>query len=69
MFSAWLERVKAQFAAITSAEAIAFKTARQVAFVDERLRNNLLIPANSRRQPSARPATAKAADGDHALLY
>lgn len=69
MFAAWLERVKAQFAAITSVQAIEFKTARQVAFVDERLRNNLLIPTNSRSQPSARPTTAPAADGDHALLY
>lgn len=47
MWSAWFERLKTKIVAVTSAEAIEFETARQLAFVNERLQNNFLIPARS----------------------
>lgn len=53
MWSAWFERLKAQLAAVTSAETIEFETARQVACVRERLQNNFLIPTSSGDKPFA----------------
>lgn len=51
MWSAWFERVKAQFAAVTSEETIEFEAARQLACTGERLQNNFLIAGSSGSKP------------------
>jgi len=53
MLSTWFERFRAQFIAIAFGEASEFEKARESAYVNERLQNNLLIPTNSSSKPSA----------------
>lgn len=43
MRSTWFERLKSRLVMLTSAEATEFETARQVACVNERLQNSLLV--------------------------
>ena len=49
MWSTWFQRFKTQLSAVTSAEAVEIKTARLLAFADERLQNNVLLAAASDR--------------------
>ena len=52
MWSAWFERFKSAFAAVTSPQAIEYKTARQLACANERLQNNALVDHGPVQVPS-----------------
>lgn len=48
----WFERLKSRLVMLTSSEEIEFETARQVACVNERLQNNLLVRTSEPFAPS-----------------
>ncbi len=43
ILSVWFARLRIELLAVTSAEAIEFEATRQLAYVNERLQNDLLI--------------------------
>lgn len=47
MWSAWFQRVKTLFVVTVFAKASEFETSRKIAYVNERLHNNFLIPADA----------------------
>ena len=53
MLPTWFERFKTRFIATLFGETSEFEKARESAYVNERLQNNLLIPTNSSRMTSA----------------
>ena len=51
MWSAWFDRLKDEIVTFTSVEAIESKSARQIAYANERLQNNALVLAHSSGEP------------------
>lgn len=51
MLSAWFERFRTQFVARAFGETSEFESAREIAYVNERLQNDFLISTNSSSLP------------------